>query len=111
MKQDARGLALSTDSDAAALDAAVGAYPGHRTAAAEALRCWLAGKLEDALAAWEAILARAPTDILTIRLVHFLCCWLGEARGFLRETLAAGSASPPRRFYAAAETRGPSASP
>ncbi len=45
----------------------------------EALRCWLAGKLDGALAAWEAILALAPTDILAIRLAHFLYFWLGEA--------------------------------
>ena len=139
MKQDVRGLALSTDSDAAAqaLDSVVGAYLGYRTDAmqhvdrmleadpgfalghvvrgylllllsnraylpaagdalvraeagaasatareklhVEALRCWLAGKLDGALAAWEAILALAPTDILTIRLAHFLYFWLGEA--------------------------------
>ena len=45
----------------------------------EALRCWRAGKLDGALAAWEAILALAPTDILALRLAHFLYFWLGEA--------------------------------
>jgi len=140
MKQDARGLALSTDSAAAAeaYDAAVSAYLAYRTDAAghvarmlaadpdfalgcalqgyfamllsnraylpaatdalrraeagearatarerlhvEALRCWTAGRLEGALAAWEGVLALAPTDILAVRLAHFLYFWLGEAR-------------------------------
>jgi pentatricopeptide repeat protein len=139
MKTDARGLALSTDSEEAAqaLDSVVDSYLNYRTdvtkhvgrmlkadpgfalghvvkgyfmllmgnraylpAAAEALaqaeagaaaattreklhvealRCWLSGKLDGALAAWEAVLALAPTDILTMRLAHFLYFWLGEA--------------------------------
>lgn len=147
MKQDARGLALSTDSQeaAAALDAVVDAYLRYRTdamrhvermltadpgfalghaikgylllllsnraylpAAAEALRaaqaaaapatqrerlhvealaCWLAGKLDGALACWEAVLALAPTDIFTIRLAHFHYFWLGEARR-MRDSVA-----------------------
>lgn len=146
MKEDARGLALSTDSAAAAqvLDDVVAAYLNYRTDAmqhvgrmleadpdfalghavkgylmlllsnraylpgaaealaraeaaaapatarerlhVEALRCWLAGKLEGALAAWEAILALAPTDILAIRLAHFLYFWLGEA-GRMRDSV------------------------
>jgi tetratricopeptide (TPR) repeat protein len=45
-----------------------------------ALDAWVAGDLDRALAAWEAILAEHPTDVLALRLAHFNNFWLGRPR-------------------------------
>lgn len=44
----------------------------------QALEAWIAGDLDRTLAAWEEILARHPTDILALRLAHFVNFWLGR---------------------------------
>jgi tetratricopeptide (TPR) repeat protein len=44
-----------------------------------ALSAWQRGEIDDALAAWEAILAEHPTDLLALRLAHFNYFWLGRA--------------------------------
>lgn len=92
-----KGYLLLLLSNQAYLPAATEALRGAQAGAArasqrerlhvEALSCWLSGKLDGALACWEATLALAPTDILTIRLAHFLYFWLGEARR-MRDSVA-----------------------
>ncbi len=44
----------------------------------DALEAWIDGDLDRALAAWEAILAEHPHDILAFRLAHFVAFWLGR---------------------------------
>ncbi|MEJ0072154.1 MAG: hypothetical protein WDO24_29420 [Pseudomonadota bacterium] len=44
-----------------------------------ALSAWQRGEIDNALAAWEAILAEHPTDLLALRLAHFNYFWLGRA--------------------------------
>jgi tetratricopeptide (TPR) repeat protein len=46
----------------------------------DALEAWIAGDLDRTLAAWEAILAAHPTDVLALRLAHFNNFWLGRPR-------------------------------
>ncbi len=43
-----------------------------------ALAAWQRGELNQALAAWEAVLAEHPTDLLALRLAHFNYFWLGR---------------------------------
>ena len=43
-----------------------------------ALDAWIAGDLDGALGAWEAILAEHPHDVLAFRLAHFNNFWLGR---------------------------------
>jgi tetratricopeptide (TPR) repeat protein len=43
-----------------------------------ALRRWIAGDLDGALAVWEDILAAHPLDVLAFRLAHFNNFWLGR---------------------------------
>ena len=43
-----------------------------------ALDAWIAGDLDGALGAWEAILADHPHDVLALRLAHFNNFWLGR---------------------------------
>jgi tetratricopeptide (TPR) repeat protein len=63
---------------AAAETAAVGATPRERRHVA-ALAAWHRGSLIEALAAWEAILAEHPTDLMALRFSHFWYFWLGRA--------------------------------
>jgi len=58
--------------------AAARATPRERAHLA-ALAAWQCGELDTALAAWEAILADHPTDLLALRLAHFNYFWLGRA--------------------------------
>jgi tetratricopeptide (TPR) repeat protein len=51
---------------------------------AAALALWAEGDLDGALAAWEAIMAAHPHDILAFRLHHFSAFWLGRAGVMLR---------------------------
>lgn len=44
----------------------------------EALAHWAAGAPEKALAAWEAIMAAHPRDVLAYRLHHFVAFWMGR---------------------------------
>ncbi|MCO6418116.1 tetratricopeptide repeat protein [Siccirubricoccus sp. KC 17139] len=48
-----------------------------------ALRHWADGEMDRALAAWEAIFAAHPTDILAFRLHHFCAFWLGRPEAML----------------------------
>jgi hypothetical protein len=43
-----------------------------------ALDAWISGDLDRTLAVWEAILAEHPTDVLAVRLAHFVNFWLGR---------------------------------
>jgi hypothetical protein len=43
-----------------------------------ALRAWIAGHPEQALAVWEQIVAEAPHDLLAFRLHHFTAFWMGR---------------------------------
>ncbi len=47
-----------------------------------ALSAWRAAQNVEAIAAWEAILAQWPTDLIAMRLAHFAYFWTqGDARG------------------------------
>jgi tetratricopeptide (TPR) repeat protein len=69
--------------DAAAAAARLAGTDRERAHAA-ALALWADGDLDGALAAWEAILAAHPHDILAFRLHHFSAFWLGRAGAMLR---------------------------
>jgi tetratricopeptide (TPR) repeat protein len=57
-----------------------GAATPRERAHVDALEAWIAGDLDRMLAAWEAILAEHPTDVLALRLAHFNNFWLGRPR-------------------------------
>ena len=66
---------------AAALERARAAAPGatpREQAHVAALAAWVAGDMDGAIAAWEAILAGHPRDVLAFRLAHFANFWLGR---------------------------------
>lgn len=68
-----------------------GATPRERLHAA-ALTHWVEADLDAALAAWERVLSVYPTDIMAIKLVHFLTFWLGrkaEMAGSIERVLPA----------------------
>jgi tetratricopeptide (TPR) repeat protein len=48
-----------------------------------ALRAWIEGTPEQALAIWEQIVAEAPRDLLAFRLHHFTAFWMGRAEHML----------------------------
>jgi len=48
-----------------------------------ALRAWIAGHPERALAIWEQIVAEAPHDLLAFRLHHFTAFWMGRTGAML----------------------------
>lgn len=62
----------------AAATAALLAGTERERAHASALEAWAEGDLDRALAAWEAIMAEHPHDILAFRLHHFNAFWLGR---------------------------------
>jgi len=62
---------------------AAGGTPREQAHAA-ALAAWAGGEPERALAAWEAIGAEHPRDILAFRLHHFLAFWMGRAVAMAR---------------------------
>lgn len=68
----------------AAAQAARLAGTARERAHAAALASWADGQLDAALAAWEAIMADHPHDILAFRLHHFSAFWLGRAGQMLR---------------------------
>ena len=45
----------------------------------DALEAWIAADLDRALAIWDDIVERHPTDVLAFRLAHFNNFWLGRA--------------------------------
>jgi tetratricopeptide (TPR) repeat protein len=53
----------------------------------DALRCWCAGDLDGATAAWEAILIDHPKDAFALRLAHFNHFYAGEGR-LMRDSVA-----------------------
>jgi len=57
---------------------------------AAALALWAEGEMDRALAAWEAIMAAHPHDILAFRLHHFCAFWLGRAGRMLQAVEAVG---------------------
>ena len=57
---------------------------------AAALALWAEGEMDRALAAWEAIMAAHPHDILAFRLHHFCAFWLGRAGRMLRAVESVG---------------------
>ena len=69
---------------AAAALAAGEAGAGHATPRERghlaALAAWHGGHVDQALVAWEAILAEHPTDLLALRLAHFNYFWFGRMR-------------------------------
>jgi tetratricopeptide (TPR) repeat protein len=64
----------AVDQRIAAAGAAPAATPRERRHL-EALKHWRAGRNDRALAAWEAILAEHPHDLMTARLAHFTYFW------------------------------------
>lgn len=61
-----------------ALDRAAALPMNPREAAHHAaLSAWAAGRPEEALTRWEAIVADAPRDLLAFRLHHFTAFWMG----------------------------------
>ena len=60
-----------------------------------ALAAWQRGALDDAVTAWEAILAEHPTDLLALRLSHFIYFWLGRAADMRASTERAAAAWSP----------------
>jgi hypothetical protein len=48
-----------------------------------ALRAWIGGHPEQALAVWEQIVAEAPHDLLAFRLHHFTAFWMGRPEQML----------------------------
>ncbi|MBI3513678.1 MAG: tetratricopeptide repeat protein [Proteobacteria bacterium] len=65
-----------------------------------ALAAWQRGALDDAVVAWEAILVEHPTDLLALRLSHFIYFWLGRAADMRASTERAAAAwSPPTPGY------------
>jgi tetratricopeptide (TPR) repeat protein len=75
--------------DAAAAAARLAGTDRERMHAA-ALAAWAEGDLDGALAAWEAIMAAHPHDILAFRLHHFSAFWLGRTGQMLRAVEAVG---------------------
>lgn len=75
--------------EAAAAAARFAGNDRERTHAAALMR-WAEGDVDGALAAWEAILAQHPRDILAFRLHHFCAFWLGRAGQMLRSVNAVG---------------------
>ncbi len=69
--------------DAAAAAARLAGNDRERAHAA-ALALWAEGDVEGALAAWEAIIAAHPHDILAFRLHHFCAFWLGRVGQMVR---------------------------
>lgn len=67
----ARGALASAEAHAA------GATPRERRHIA-ALRAWTEGRVSDAVALWEALLADHPRDIVALRMHHFNCFWSGR---------------------------------
>jgi tetratricopeptide (TPR) repeat protein len=63
----------------AAGDAAAARATPRERAHLAALAAWQRGELDAALAAWEAILADHPTDLLALRIAHGTYFWLGRA--------------------------------
>jgi len=76
--------ALVPRAQAAAANAARLAGNDRERAHAAALALWADGEVDRALAAWEAIMAAHPHDILAFRLHHFCAFWLGRAGQMLR---------------------------
>ncbi len=74
-RQDA--VALAARAACTAHDLGAHATPREQTHIA-ALSAWITGDLDGALAAWEAILAQHPRDVLAFRLAHFTNFWLGR---------------------------------
>jgi tetratricopeptide (TPR) repeat protein len=68
---------VAVEAARAARERSAGATPRER-AHVEALEAWIAGDLDRTVAAWEAILADHPTDVLALRLAHFNNFWLGR---------------------------------
>jgi tetratricopeptide (TPR) repeat protein len=70
----------------AALDTA-GLYSGAITprerAHLNALKAWISGDLDEAIAIWNAVLADHPLDIVAFRLAHFTNFWLGRPKDML----------------------------
>ncbi|HWT07969.1 MAG TPA: tetratricopeptide repeat protein [Roseomonas sp.] len=80
----AYNTAMVPRAQAAAAAAARHAGTDRERAHAAALALWADGDVESALAAWEAIMAAHPRDILAFRLHHFCAFWLGRAGQMLR---------------------------
>ncbi|MBW6398456.1 tetratricopeptide repeat protein [Roseomonas sp. HJA6] len=76
--------AMVPRAQAAADKAARCAGNDRERAHAAALALWASGDMDGALAAWEAIMATHPHDILAFRLHHFCAFWLGRAGQMLR---------------------------
>ena len=81
----------------AAGEAVVRASPRERGHLA-ALAAWQGGHVDQAIVAWEAILAEHPTDLLALRLSHFNYFWLGrmgDMRASVERAAAAWSDTTP----------------
>ena len=68
---------------AAAARAGAARATARERAHVDALDAWIAGDLDGAIATWEAILERHPTDLLALRLAHFNNFWLGRPQDML----------------------------
>jgi tetratricopeptide (TPR) repeat protein len=74
-------FAGAVDKRIAAAEAAAGAATARERLHLQALKSWRVARNDEALAAWEAILAAHPHDLLALRLAHFAYFWTtGDAR-------------------------------
>ena len=67
-----------------------------------ALRVWLAGDWQAAIRIWDEILFEHPTDLLALRLQHFLTFWTGQSqalRGRVAQVFPSWDASLPGYGY------------
>ncbi|MDP7391484.1 MAG: tetratricopeptide repeat protein, partial [Alphaproteobacteria bacterium] len=74
------GLLKRTDESIAGAEAAIAKHGANRREELHlaALKAWRAGDLRRTLDLWESILLENPTDVLALRLAHFLHFYLGD---------------------------------
>ena len=74
------GLLKRTDESIAGAEAAIAKHGANRREEMHlaALKAWRAGDLRRTLDLWESILLENPTDVLALRLAHFLHFYLGD---------------------------------
>ncbi|MGF1611967.1 MAG: tetratricopeptide repeat protein [Kiloniellales bacterium] len=64
----------------AACEARIGSVTPREARHVAALRAWLAGDWAAAIRIWDEILFEHPTDLLALRLQHFLTFWTGQSQ-------------------------------
>ena len=79
-RASAQAVAREAAAEAERLAAAAS---GRERAHVAALRHWVGGDVERAVAAWDQILAEHPRDVIAFRLAHFTNFWLGRPGAML----------------------------